>query len=200
MPWSEGGRSPTLGVSQLATGGAPILDGRRRPSFGGTSRMTRECHVRICERLGVKFPGPTRQNRTTRPGCRTSVSSQRTGHATTAAACSFCAQQRPHTCSNRRRGRQRRGPKHNPQIGRGRLSEAEPQSDRGGDVVALEKAGGQSAIHLREHDPGIEIPPWCKPPIDSGRNPVECPGTLRVFGTEAGGGSPGSGAKKEFWI
>jgi len=48
-------------VSQLATGGAPILDGRRRPSFGGTSRMTRECQVRICERLGVKFPGPTRQ-------------------------------------------------------------------------------------------------------------------------------------------
>ncbi len=28
--------------------------------FGGTSRMTRECQVRICERLGVKFPGPTR--------------------------------------------------------------------------------------------------------------------------------------------
>jgi hypothetical protein len=28
-----------------------------------TSRMTRECHVRICERLGVKFPGPTRQKR-----------------------------------------------------------------------------------------------------------------------------------------
>jgi hypothetical protein len=22
--------------------------------------MTRECHVRICERLGVKLPGPTR--------------------------------------------------------------------------------------------------------------------------------------------
>src|SRR5258707_344281 len=54
------GRSPTLGASQLATGGAPILDGRRQPSFGGTSRMTRECHVRICERLGVKLPGPTR--------------------------------------------------------------------------------------------------------------------------------------------
>jgi hypothetical protein len=31
--------------------------------FGGTSRMTRECHVRICERLGVKFPGPTRLDR-----------------------------------------------------------------------------------------------------------------------------------------
>ena len=25
----------------------------------------REYHVRICERLGVKFPGPTRQKRTT---------------------------------------------------------------------------------------------------------------------------------------
>jgi hypothetical protein len=30
---------------------------------GGTSRMTRECQVRFCERLGVKFPGPTRQTR-----------------------------------------------------------------------------------------------------------------------------------------
>jgi hypothetical protein len=30
---------------------------------GGTSRMTREGHVRICGRLGVKFPGPTRQRR-----------------------------------------------------------------------------------------------------------------------------------------
>ena len=27
---------------------------------GGTSRMNREIHVRICGRLGVKFPGPTR--------------------------------------------------------------------------------------------------------------------------------------------
>src|SRR4029077_17420349 len=63
MPVERRGRSPTLGVSQLATGGAPILDGRRQPSFGGTSRMTRECQVRICERLGVKLPGPTRQQR-----------------------------------------------------------------------------------------------------------------------------------------
>jgi hypothetical protein len=34
--------------------------GRRQPSLSGTSRMTRECHVRICEGLGVQFPGPTR--------------------------------------------------------------------------------------------------------------------------------------------
>src|ERR1700732_3186395 len=32
----------------------------RQPSRGGTSRMTRECQVRICEGLGVQFPGPTR--------------------------------------------------------------------------------------------------------------------------------------------
>src|SRR5262249_28119722 len=39
----------------------PMFNGRRQPSCGGTSRMTRECQVRICEGLGVKFPGPTRQ-------------------------------------------------------------------------------------------------------------------------------------------
>lgn len=38
------------------------LDGRRQPSLGGTSRMSRETHVRICGGLGVKFPGPTRRS------------------------------------------------------------------------------------------------------------------------------------------
>ena len=38
-----------------------MFNGRRQPSRGGTSRMTRECQVRICEGLGVKFPGPTRR-------------------------------------------------------------------------------------------------------------------------------------------
>src|SRR5208283_5202264 len=33
------------------------------PSLGGTSRMSREVHVRICGRLGAKFPGPTRRLR-----------------------------------------------------------------------------------------------------------------------------------------
>ena len=41
----------------------PMFNGRRQSSRGGTSRMTRECQVRICERLGVQFPGPTRHLR-----------------------------------------------------------------------------------------------------------------------------------------
>src|ERR1700756_403777 len=45
------------------------LGGRRQPSLGGTSRMNREVHVRICERLGVQIPGATRQlYRPTLPG------------------------------------------------------------------------------------------------------------------------------------
>jgi hypothetical protein len=40
-----------------------MFSGRRQPSRGGTSRMMREYHVRICEGLGVKFPGPTRHER-----------------------------------------------------------------------------------------------------------------------------------------
>ena len=36
-------------------------DGRRQPSMGGTSRVSREAHARFCEGLGVKFPGPTRR-------------------------------------------------------------------------------------------------------------------------------------------
>ena len=35
-------------------------DGRRQPSMGGTSRVSREAQARICERLGAKFPGQTR--------------------------------------------------------------------------------------------------------------------------------------------
>ncbi len=37
-------------------------DGRRQPSMGGTSRVSREAQARICERLGVKFPGATRRS------------------------------------------------------------------------------------------------------------------------------------------
>ncbi len=40
------------------------ISGRRQPSCDGMSRMMREYHVRICEGLGVKFPGPTRHEQT----------------------------------------------------------------------------------------------------------------------------------------
>jgi hypothetical protein len=45
---------------------------RRQPSCGGTSRMTRECQVRFCERLGVQFPGPTRHSQPGRAISRSS--------------------------------------------------------------------------------------------------------------------------------
>src|SRR5262249_35915982 len=50
-------------IGSTGNGRSPIISGRRQPSRDGTSRMNREVHVRICERLGVKFPGPTRQKR-----------------------------------------------------------------------------------------------------------------------------------------
>src|SRR5262245_35162512 len=50
-------------VGSTGNGRNPTINGRRQPSRGGTSRMMREYHVRICEGLGVKFPGPTRQKR-----------------------------------------------------------------------------------------------------------------------------------------
>src|SRR6266567_784666 len=50
-------------LGSTGNGRNPMFNGRRQPSSDGTSRMTRECQVRNCERLGVKFPGPTRQSR-----------------------------------------------------------------------------------------------------------------------------------------
>jgi hypothetical protein len=50
-----------------------MFNGRRQPSCDGTSRMTRECQVRICERLGVKFPGPTRQPLPSQDFCGTAA-------------------------------------------------------------------------------------------------------------------------------
>jgi hypothetical protein len=58
---AKGAGHRRLRLSQLATGRAPYFNGRRQPSIGGTSRISREAYVRICERLGVQFPGPTRQ-------------------------------------------------------------------------------------------------------------------------------------------
>jgi len=50
---------------QLATGGAGRLWRKAAAFKGGTSRVTGDCHARFCERLGVKFPGPTRRQRVT---------------------------------------------------------------------------------------------------------------------------------------
>jgi hypothetical protein len=56
-------RERAIWLGSTGNGRNPMFNGRRQPSRGGTSRMTRECQVRFCEGLGVKFPGPTRQSR-----------------------------------------------------------------------------------------------------------------------------------------
>ena len=63
MPVERRERVIAIGVGSTGNGRNPTINGRRQPSRDGTSRMTRECQVRFCEGLGVKFPGPTRQSR-----------------------------------------------------------------------------------------------------------------------------------------
>src|SRR5262245_19161022 len=63
MPVERRKQAIAIWIGSTGNGRNPISNGRRQPSCGGTSRMTRECHVRICEGLGVQFPGPTRQTR-----------------------------------------------------------------------------------------------------------------------------------------
>ena len=53
----------STGVGSTGSGRNLIINGRRQPSHGGTSRMMREYHVRICEGLGVQLPGSTRHLR-----------------------------------------------------------------------------------------------------------------------------------------
>ena len=43
-------------LGSTGNGRNPMFNGRRQPSCDGTSRMTRECQVRICERLGGEIP------------------------------------------------------------------------------------------------------------------------------------------------
>src|SRR5258707_14428970 len=64
MPGERRERDIAIWLGSTGNGRNPMFNGRRQPSRGGTSRMTRECQVRFCEGLGVKFPGPTRQNLT----------------------------------------------------------------------------------------------------------------------------------------
>ena len=61
MPVERREQAIAVEFGSTGNGRNPMFNGRRQPSSGGTSRMTRECQVRICERLGVKLPGPTRQ-------------------------------------------------------------------------------------------------------------------------------------------
>src|SRR6266852_3604603 len=61
MPVERRERVIAFEIGSTGNGRSPIFNGRRQPSCGGTSRMMREYQVRICERLGVKLPGPTRQ-------------------------------------------------------------------------------------------------------------------------------------------
>src|SRR5580692_2498397 len=66
MPVERRGWVTNVGSGQLVSastgiGRNLIINGRRQPSHGGTSRMMREYHVRICEGLGVQLPGSTRQ-------------------------------------------------------------------------------------------------------------------------------------------
>src|SRR3984893_19488534 len=62
------------------------------------------------------------------------------------------------------------------------VSESDAQSNCGIDVVALKIAVSQSAIHFREHQPGVEIPLRGKLPIDNAGYRVERARALRVLG------------------
>jgi hypothetical protein len=50
-------------MGQLETGGARRFRWGAAALRDGTSRVMGDCQARICEGLGVKFPGPTRRDR-----------------------------------------------------------------------------------------------------------------------------------------
>src|SRR5215471_19099212 len=60
MPAERRGQVIAVEIGSTGNGRNPTINGGRQPSCGDTSRMNREVHVRICERLGVKLPGATR--------------------------------------------------------------------------------------------------------------------------------------------
>src|SRR6266700_6532372 len=73
MPVERRERAIAISLGSTGDGRNPMFNGRRQPSCDGTSRMTRECQVRFFEGLGVKFPGPTRQTRSSQQVCREST-------------------------------------------------------------------------------------------------------------------------------
>src|SRR2546422_9957140 len=74
------------------------------------------------------------------------------------------------------------------------VSESDAQSNCGIDVVALKIAVSQSAIHFREHQPGVEIPLRGKLPIDNAGDRVKRTGALRVLAAGTGQRPRGGGA------
>src|ERR1035438_1950714 len=63
MPVERRGQVTRIGIVRV-NGKPEELDGRdggQQPAMGGTSRVNREVYARFCERLGVKFPRPTRR-------------------------------------------------------------------------------------------------------------------------------------------
>ena len=70
MPVERREQAIAIWIGSTGNGRNPIINGRRQPSCGGTSRMMREYQVRFCEGLGVKFPGPTRRVSRASPGVR----------------------------------------------------------------------------------------------------------------------------------
>jgi hypothetical protein len=61
MPVERRGQVTDVGIDRSTGNGRNrlVLAEGGSLRFGGTSRMNREVHVRICKRLGVKFPGAT---------------------------------------------------------------------------------------------------------------------------------------------
>src|ERR1700737_3365064 len=57
MPVERRERAIAIRLGSTGNGKNPMFNGRRQPSCGGTSRMTREGQVRICEGLGGNCPG-----------------------------------------------------------------------------------------------------------------------------------------------
>src|ERR1700704_2969011 len=78
MPVERRERAIAIWLGSTGNGRNPMFNGRRQPSCGGTSRMTRECQVRFCEGLGGKLPGPTRKKRRSSQPRHVSFRRQRT--------------------------------------------------------------------------------------------------------------------------
>jgi hypothetical protein len=54
--------SKAMVVNVAEKSGQRFRQARLREASASKPSMMRECQVRFCEGLGVKFPGPTRQN------------------------------------------------------------------------------------------------------------------------------------------